>query len=193
MSILESIKAERKLSFNHWRYRILHWTFNVNAPQTDWHELPNFLYTHYCPLFHLTNLIAILSPLILLIKCCILLVRAINSVIELIPFEKLFLVFDKFKSSIKPIKVLKKVTLQDEKRKLIDYICSLGYTILFKDFWESYSKYFSILTKEEAEPIFNEYSAKLEAAIIAAKIRKDKWRDRIIFWTNFSRVLLSGA
>ena len=32
MSILDSIKEERKLSFNHWRYRILHWAFNAEPP-----------------------------------------------------------------------------------------------------------------------------------------------------------------
>lgn len=62
-SILARIKGERKLSFNSFRYRILHWSFFLHwpfakAPKTPAESpLPNFLYTHYCPLFHLTNLL----------------------------------------------------------------------------------------------------------------------------------------
>src|SRR5690348_8046854 len=67
MSIIS--KEERRLSLKHWRYRLLHWCFNVEPnPGSNITILPKFLYTHYCPLFHLTNLIAILLPFIILIK-----------------------------------------------------------------------------------------------------------------------------
>ena len=66
---LKSIKAERRLSINHWRYKILHWCFNEkNTTKPSDSSLPDYLYTHYCPLFHLTNLIVVLSPIIVLCK-----------------------------------------------------------------------------------------------------------------------------
>lgn len=63
--MFESIKAERKLSFNSWRYRLLHWFFNISPKTPEESTLPHALYRHYCPLFHLTNLIALLLPIIL--------------------------------------------------------------------------------------------------------------------------------
>jgi hypothetical protein len=73
--IFDAIHAERKMSLTHWRYRLLHWVFNVDSDQV-WKDdsgkfhskLPNYLYSHYCPLFHLTNLIALFSPIILVVK-----------------------------------------------------------------------------------------------------------------------------
>lgn len=66
--ILEAIKGEKKMSFHHWRYRLLHWAFGEKADTPEQSGLPRFLYTHYCPLFHLTNLIAIFAPAILFVK-----------------------------------------------------------------------------------------------------------------------------
>lgn len=72
--IIKGIKSEKKMSLKHWRYRVMHWTFGVKVDEHfDWERspLPRFLYTHYCPLFHLTNMIAIFSPLIFLVKLVI--------------------------------------------------------------------------------------------------------------------------
>lgn len=66
--LLESIKGEKNLSFNHWRYRLLHWTFGISPEYPHESSLPRFLYTHYCPLFHLTNMLAIVSPITLVIR-----------------------------------------------------------------------------------------------------------------------------
>ncbi len=71
MSIMDSIKADRKLTLNHWRYKLLHWTFGINPSCPEDSNLPPMFYTHYCPLFHLTNLITIFSPLILCVKIAI--------------------------------------------------------------------------------------------------------------------------
>lgn len=92
MGIMDSIKGTRKLSYNHWRYRLLHWCFNIQNPPTDLNrtELPKFLYTHYCPLFHLTNLIAIFSPIILFIKIACVIVGATIAGIKAMPWNRLF-------------------------------------------------------------------------------------------------------
>src|SRR5205814_97384 len=69
MSLIDYVKADRRMSVDHWRFRLLYWCFNV-APGTppDRSGLPMFMFRHYCPLFHLTNLIAVLSPLIFALR-----------------------------------------------------------------------------------------------------------------------------
>lgn len=69
--LLKSIKGTRRLSYNHWRYRLLHWIFGVRNPSCS--GLPRFLYTHYCPLFHLTNILVICLMLIIPLKIVLLL------------------------------------------------------------------------------------------------------------------------
>jgi ABC-type multidrug transport system fused ATPase/permease subunit len=193
MSILDSIKGERKLSFGNWRFRILHWAFNVETPnQSNWQftGLPRFLYTHYCPLFHLTNLIALLSPLILGIKFLFLVGRSIAAVLDLIPLERICSYFRKMLPSL-PEKVVKTpvVTFEDDKKRLIVLICS-GYTD-FERLWAGHC--FSAMSREAAEAVFNEYYPQVVAARKRAQERKEKWRQRIIFWTNFSRVFIKWA
>lgn len=62
-----SLHAERVLSFSNWRYRLLHWTFLINPKTVEESPLPKFLYSHYCPLFHFTNLLFVLTFLVPLI------------------------------------------------------------------------------------------------------------------------------
>ena len=56
--------------------------FNING-------IPTFLYTHYCPLFHLTNLIVLLSPLILFFRVVLVVLRALYACLDLIPWGKI--------------------------------------------------------------------------------------------------------
>lgn len=66
--LIDSIKSDKKLSFDHWRFKTLHWCFGIN-PASPWQSpLPQYLYTKYCPLFHLTNLIVIFCIPIFFIK-----------------------------------------------------------------------------------------------------------------------------
>lgn len=64
MNLLASIKEDHRMTLNHWRYRVLHWCFNVNPSSPNESPLSRAFYTHYCPLFHVTNLIVIFSPAI---------------------------------------------------------------------------------------------------------------------------------
>ena len=54
--LIEKVKGGRTLTFNHWRYQLLHWTFNCDPKTPADSPLPHPLYTHYCPLFWLTNM-----------------------------------------------------------------------------------------------------------------------------------------
>ena len=64
---IKALKKERKLSMNHWRYRLLHTTFWCNPKTPAESPLPNFLYTHYCPLFHCTNLLLLFLPITMVV------------------------------------------------------------------------------------------------------------------------------
>jgi hypothetical protein len=195
MSILDSIKEERKLSFNHWRYRILHWAFNAEPPDPkilglNVNGIPTFLYTHYCPLFHLTNLIALLSPLILFFRVVWLVLRALYSCIDLIPWGKI----RAFIVSFLPEKVEKEkcrpeLTAEMERRVCIKYICEWSGDL--EGFLKCYC--FTFLTKEDMFDIYNEYMPKVIVARQEAELRRKKWRERIIFWTNFSQVFIKWA
>ena len=172
MGILDSIKGERKLSFNHWRYRLLHWCFNVKDPSP--HDLyatglPKFLYTHYCPLFHLTNLIAIFSPLILLIKIVCVVVGACIAGLKAVPWDKAGEFFAKFKPKTDPNKkpaevIPPKANKGTERVVAVNLICETHTGWNFENFWSYNSHEFSVLTREEVETIFNEYMPKITAA-----------------------------
>lgn len=75
MNFIQVIKRPRHLTFNHWRYRILHWTFNIEPSTPEESSLPNFLYTHYCPLFHMTNMLLLVSPITLILKIALSLLK----------------------------------------------------------------------------------------------------------------------
>lgn len=69
MNVWQAIKSEKQLSLNHWRYKLLHWSFcQKNITKKEDSFLPGWLYTHYCPLFHLTNVLVLLAPLTLFFK-----------------------------------------------------------------------------------------------------------------------------
>lgn len=72
--MLSLLKQERRLSYSHWRYRLLHWCFAQEPPAVCSDpdtKLPKFLYTHYCPLFHLTNVLVLVAPFILAVRLAI--------------------------------------------------------------------------------------------------------------------------
>ncbi len=64
-NLLQNIKADKEISLKSWRYRVLHWFWGVDGVEE---KAPQVFYTHFCPLFHATNLIVILFPLIMLWK-----------------------------------------------------------------------------------------------------------------------------
>lgn len=196
------------MSFNHWRYRILHWTFNV--PEENINErypeatgLPKFLYTHYCPLFHLTNLIAILSPLIFGIKCAVAFFAMIGILLRKLPLEVvgcyLEIAFEKLKAAASKNprgskhSSQKTSSYREEKRLCMNLIKDSYYMSV--DEFLMYTKRFDfkILKPEDLKSLFEKYSFQMKTAVAKAKLRKEKWRQRLIFWTNFSRVFIKWA
>lgn len=151
MSILESLKEEKKLSLNHWRYRLLHWCFNVkvdkNTPFS--HDLPKCLYTHYCPLFHLTNLIAIFSPIILTVKIIVAMVRAFVYALSQIKFS-----WPTKEATPEP--TLKEMR-RSECKHILECLKHAGWWDDFDKFWSCKKTEVKFLTEEDVRAIFNEF------------------------------------
>jgi hypothetical protein len=201
------MSSERKLSFNFWRYRLLHWAFNVkdadiNRPQDT--GLPKFLYTHYCPLWNLTNLIAILSPLILAIKVtyvlCVSFVSATSWAWSQIPWLKLMSLIEKMipEKKEKAESKASQVTIEQEKQQFVsvcrDWIIDAGHNLeSFPSLWSHCESKFVHLNSETAEEMFKKYAPKIVEARERAIKRKEKMQERIVFWTNFSQVFIKGA
>jgi len=199
MSILASIKGEKKLSFGNWRYRLLHWCFNVKdadpkRPQDT--GLPKFLYTHYCPLFHLTNLIAILSPLVLFIKVMAVIVKAAVSATAAIDWSKLDCLVSWMRSSkctsVNIGITFSKRTPEEERMLLLEY-CRKWNPLAeddFEAFWAARSLKFETLSKDEVEFLYREFMPKIAYARLEGEQRRAALREKLIFWTNFSRVFI---
>ena len=185
MSILESLHAERRMSMNHWRFRILHWCFNENAETPEESSLPRYLYTHYCPLFHLTNFIALFSWLILLVKVIVAVVSAIADVVSGIDWSSWMperKVREPSEISLKKQqwKTLVQFVLNDKDYEDFDYL------------WRIHgSQSFGLLDKEETRKRHEDLVSSIKEARERSEARKEKMRARILFWVNFSRVFVS--
>lgn len=208
-SVLEAIKGEKKMSLNHWRYRVLHWAFAIQV--TDWtrSKLPSFLYTHYCPLFHLTNLIVLMSPIILLAKVitatacfifCIIraIVEGIGNLSERIEQWKAKRRAAKAEQ-VEPESAEERHArrVAEEKRKIPKLIIQYGKQriIALKDFHTFRcltSHHWNYLTNDEVQEIWATYAPKVLLALEIKQARKEKMRERIIFWVNFSRIFIKG-
>lgn len=201
MSILSSMKEERRLSFNNWRYRLLHWTFNVqNADEAHPERtgLPRFLYTHYCPLFHLTNLIAILLPLLLLIRLIGVFFRTTITVLGMIDVLPLMnginCVVVWVRSRLpQPVLVSKKElpppTKENERLKML-LAFTLDGTTDFANFWQIWGHKYTRHNKEEAYALFQAYITPILLARARKAQRRAAFQAQLIFWINFSRVFL---
>lgn len=209
MSILDSIKGTRKMSFNHWRYRLLHWCFNVKNPDPNnlyATGLPKFLYTHFCPLFHLTNLIAILSPFILFIKVTCVVVGAVAYAFKSVPWDKIGGFLSSTWAAVvpqkkpgeekpKPAPVVDPAVLRArERRFLVDTIVKFKYDAArWESFWCCNGNEFKTLLEAEVKKLYEEYVAKVEEARKRREAKQKAIRDKLIFWTNFSRVFIKWA
>lgn len=250
-SILAKIKGEKKLSFNSFRYRILHWSFFLHwpfrkAPKSPSESpLPQFLYTHYCPLFHLTNLlvfpgifitlpmhlVAFFGVAIAYLFCGMLkLIAATLDAIQtkMVEYrewrEKRFPsakrdAKKKAKQEKKRARILAMEKAKEEaaanntplpvtpqlmasfKRYMLNhalksncfdsflqdaqYCCNEKYDPIF--FNKEYSD-----VRAEWQAAWDEYKARIKEQRALAQKKKDMLRDRIIWWSNFSRIFIKG-
>lgn len=196
MNIFESIKSEKKMSFSHWRYRTLHWCFSEDADRPSQSNLPDFLYTHYCPLFHLTNLIIVLLPLIILAKITIGICTGLVKVVAFIRLREIAERIAKFcKGKAKPQsepteEYCKALALKEEKKILLKLMLTTSHEYEFEAFWDAFGRGCIYFQKEQAEQFYITRMPRIVAAKKSAAERKEKMRQRLIFWTNFSQVFL---
>lgn len=217
MSLISYIKRDRDFSFNFWRYRLLHWTFGIEKPKSaHLSPLPMFLYTHYCPLFHLTNILVIMMPLILLFKMGVATILGILNLGD-------FLIFKVFKPYVvEPIKKFREYLAKKDKEQMKKYLSSPEYKALqekegiqrekkrLKDWCNEHDcddlmiKYLidsrlNYLDKDEAMRIFEKLKAKKEATAkrleenrLKAEARKKELAERMVFWIRFSQLFVKG-
>lgn len=216
MSLVEYIKRDRELDFKHWRYRLLHWTFGADPKSPKDSPMPGFLYTHYCPLFHMTNILAIVSPFVLLIKILVsAVIGAVNgfnyTVDNLIlpyfvlPFCGLIKYLQKKNEKKKEArmttpeyKAFQAKKAEEEEVKLVHEWCNryngdmdlLSYRVRVE------CKYVDV---ERATKIAEKLKAKHEASRARAEAkklqdekRKAELAERFVFWIRFSQVFVKG-
>ena len=134
-----SIFGEKRISLKHWRYRLLHWCFNVRdieLPEDS--PLPDYLYSHYCPFFHLTNFIALFSLPILTIKSLVWACKGIFLACMTRPFTPIELQWRKF----------------DELASSILIYGNMPIVMTFENFWDFHN--FNLLDRDEAEVRFEQ-------------------------------------
>jgi len=113
-SAVNAIKQERKLSFNNWRYQLLHWAAGINPATPQESILPAFLYTHYCPLFHYTNLLVLAFPFILMWKMARIAVTVVVFGIVIPIYERIDRVFNTISTWRKARKAARQQTTTDK-------------------------------------------------------------------------------
>jgi hypothetical protein len=195
--MLERFTGPQVMTKDHWRFRILHWSFGADF---DKKEMPQFFYDHYCPLFHMTNLLVLLFPLIVLIKYTVLVCkigvnilcaigRSIARIINSISLRQITHVESKqAESELKPKKerVFNEETFVKQlNKKYTENIYE------FQDFDFIYSTFHNHrkhLSEEKMKEIWLRLkTAKEERERIVAE-RKAKMQERMVFWVNFSQV-----
>jgi hypothetical protein len=226
------IKSNKQMSMDHWRYRLLHWTWGLNKDGCkEWvdsdgekctsggRELPRFFYTHYCPLFHMTNILAIFSPIILFLKLwCLLLqfifftlsyfVNLLRNTYKYIRniFGYIGLWANKFKrkeakksKKIGKVKVKNKPKFSNPKKILADAIINFQKSFSdlncnFDTIWriEGWSKSTFGKSKSELEEIYNRVRAIIDERRRKDELRREKIKKRVLFWVNISQSVIKG-
>jgi hypothetical protein len=187
--LIEKIKGPKKLSFNHWRYKTLHWAFGINPKAPMFSPLPQCFYTHYCPLFHLTNLIVIFSPFIMMLKFAKSLLRAFFTCCDVTKsiFSKLFKRKEKKRKSLTEEQKLaiKKQEAFEFIREHADYGHSKDVTLeLFR-----IRHFEDLLSDEEFSEYFDKCIKNIERDRKKALKKAEKdliFKQRLYFWVNFS-------
>jgi hypothetical protein len=205
---MKSIKGTRKMSFNHWRYRLLHWVFCVKDPKNS--GLPKFLYTHYCPLFHLTNGLVIFLPLIVAARIVIAAIMFVGSVIATIihllgkGLDFVWKFIEPFlpKKPEKPaeetnaeliVETAEKMLArfrQEEVQKIRKRIINSILIEKQRDFNKFWSENGLVRTKLEKESVIIIWEENLEEVLEAERLRderKKKLAADFAFWINCSR------
>jgi len=167
------------LNFNHWRYKTLHWAFGINPTHPDESKLPNCFYTHYCPLFHLTNLIAIFSPFIIFYK----LIMALGKTFSFY--------FSKIKSFVseKYSELTPELTEKEKVEELIEFLVfeASSRENIIETVTRCYSS--DAVSIDEINKLIDHYMKKYVQHLDMQKeneIKKENYKKQLYFWVNLS-------
>lgn len=195
MSLIDSLKQERKMSMNHWRYRLLHWTFNVTGdlnPTEPWRDsgLPRYLYTHFCPLFHLTNLIAIMSPIILFVRIIVAVFIRVAKVAVPVLDWLMDLIPNRSGGNSSPGWTRDDCIAAEKEKVRILLMRNPHLYQNFSYFYIDFRHEFNSISMEEIEVEFEKCAKLIGEAYERAKARKEALRKKLLFWTNFSSTVI---
>lgn len=197
MSLLEAIKGPKTLSFKHWRYRLLHWCFGINPSSPSDSDLPLFMYTHYCPLFHVTNMIALFSPIILMIRFVMFSTKTAAFVCVAIatPIVNGYVALWKALTINLPEKKERKPRPLTDLQKF-DLDCSLIYQQVmegcssFDYFWHRHGAKMMLMEHSEAETYFTSLVEQVEAERERKAASEKAWREFFAQMVVVSRVVI---
>lgn len=186
--MLELIKGEKKLSFKNWRYRLLHWTLGV-SPKDESEGVdkgvPRFLYTHYCPLFHLTNLLVLVFPLV-----------AIFKVFKPILVSVVIPIIEKVINYLIETKVFAKSEEARKRDQINEFLKMLKKGAVYTNPSESFddrtyrlnhNESFNLISNEEMLEIFNKYKETVKSKEAVEKQRVKN--QRVVFLVNMSQMV----
>ncbi len=210
--LIQAIKGPKRMSFKHWRYRLLHWCFSVNPNPANQYgsPLPRFLYTHYCPLFHLTNLIALFAPLIIVCKTAWFIFRYTWVVLDAIAgaitaaagyIAKKYRNRPRAEPSKEQIDAalaketeLRLQRRRSEDRKLLVRLVRrhAAYADNFDALycsWQYHSDHKS-LSEQEARQLWEKVAPAIKAAEEHRQASEERRKRWLVFWVNFSRIFV---
>lgn len=209
MSFSDFIKGDKKLTLGNWRYRILHWTFGVNPRSLEEANqlagsagIPRCVYTHYCPLFHFTNLLLCVLPLIILARLITLLVRLfvyifnnINSVIQNYVDSWIMKNNERDRKKQREQTNNRGKSRQSYLRKTIyNYLKDLpadNYRLdNYSLFIEQFEKNYDIYLEQEGDYIHKcwlELAPKIRQAKEKRAAKRERMKQYVYFWITFSR------
>jgi len=186
-SMLNSIVTERKMSLNHWRYRVLHWYFGVTEEGYG-SNVPRYFYTHYCPLFHFTNLVVLFLPIIVMWR-----------VMKYVVTHAIFPLFDAIAESFRKAKQNRASSTSTPTKPQFSFLFVLkkysdngtDTKVDFDVFFEFAHCYgFDRQDKETYKAKFDVLYPQLVAAAERRKARALKMKERVQFWVRFSSVFI---
>lgn len=143
-------------------------------------------------MFHLTNFIAIFSWLILIVKICkVLLATGLDLLDHCL---RLFLDLKKklLKRKVTDTETAKSEQSINQEIRIFTKkaIYNISHDHTFSCLWYEESYLFDVLTKKQAQSIYDTLNSKYKIAKEKSDKRKKKMRDKIVFWVNFSKAII---
>jgi hypothetical protein len=186
------------LSLDHWRYQLLHWFYGVeNNGVEPSYGVPRCFYTHYCPLFHATNLMVLGIVFIAIWKLMAVVVRGLVAGVGL-----LLEFYDEWRTN----RIVRKWSaLSTEERRLKEvekdrkwlrrFLSQEGREFFFDNFELFYRRIQSdmiVMTEEEVQIEFLALVKELRPSKEEAAAKMARRNELAAFWIQISSQLFKA-